>query len=234
MVLPERQHAHQDVGSAQQRRVSRGRAADRDVAPAARRRDHPVHQVRLGRQVGGDCVLVQRVDHLDQLGPRCGRVQVDLQHAGVRGDAQADGAGVTRDAVALQHDGHAHLLRRLGDRAEERDGVVESGERREEHAVVAVALLDAQRAGGRFLRRDDVGRLGGRPGRRAARRQRRTRGERRRVRDVGRTGPRHLVERQPEAHRQIARLQGEVPAPPAPRRGGPAHRCRGHVVLVLG
>ena len=169
-----------------------------------------------------------------QLGPRARRVDVDLDHAGVRGDDEAGQAGVGRRGVALDDD---RLRGARGGGLDGGDAARRRGrppERRQEDVDVPVAQLDAQGGDRRRLGHLGLVRLGAlaAPLRRprhdragagaAASRVRRRSARTRRGR-----GPGERVERQAQAHRRVAGDQEQARRGAASSGRSPAARRRG-------
>ncbi len=112
-------------------------------------------------------VVVEEGGVVDQLAPACHRLHVDLDHAGVGGDAQHLQARVARRLVAFQHHRHLQLRARGLDRGGQFQVILQVLQGRHEYVHHAVARLGAhRRAGdpaGRFQRAGAA--VGGRRGR---------------------------------------------------------------------
>ena len=175
--LPVRHQAGEQVGAAQQRRVDRLAAAQRQVVAAAGAGVRAVEVELLGRQPLGPRGVVERGGQVALLGPAVRRLHVDLDDAGVRGDDELGQPRVRRRAVALEDDRHREPAGRDLDQAQQVGVVLEPVGRRQEHVHVTVARLERQRRGRRVLR----GRRSSRSGRaaRAAGRPRGTTARRR-------------------------------------------------------
>ena len=145
MVVPVADHAGEQIGPAQERRVGGRRAAEDEVVAAAGAGVTAVEHELLARQprLARRVVEVRRL--LDELAPAGRGVDVDLDHPRVGRHAQDDQARVLGRLVAFQRDRQAHGVRRLLDRSDERKVVLERRRRRHEDVEAAVARLGADR-----------------------------------------------------------------------------------------
>ena len=98
VVLPERDDAAQQIGAAQERAVGRRRPAEGQVVAAAGARVRAVEMERLGAEARRAGVGVHAGGDVDQLRPRRGRVDVDLEDARVGGDRERDEPRIDRAA----------------------------------------------------------------------------------------------------------------------------------------
>ncbi len=101
--LPVRHQAGEQVRPAQQRGVDRLPAAQGEVVAAAGAGVRAVEVELLGGQPLGPGRRVQRRGQVALLGPALGRLHVDLDDTGVRGDHELGEPRVGRRAVALEH-----------------------------------------------------------------------------------------------------------------------------------
>jgi hypothetical protein len=104
VVLPHREQRRQQVGAPQHGAVGRRGPAEREVVAAARAAVQAVEPELLGGQAGEAGLLVQRGGGGHQVVPRRRRVDVHLDHAGVRGDHERLQRRVARQRIALDHD----------------------------------------------------------------------------------------------------------------------------------
>src|SRR5687768_18621120 len=111
MVLPEGDHACQQIRAPEQRRPQRLGTAECQVVAAARTAVPPVEPKGLGAKplLTGDSE--QRLDQLRELGPAGGWMDVHLDHSGIRSDQQRLDPRVRWRPVALQDYGSAGLCR---------------------------------------------------------------------------------------------------------------------------
>ena len=145
MVLPERHHAAQEIGAAQQRAVGGSGAAEGDVVAAAGAGVGAVEGELLGAEPGEPGFLVERFDDGAQRPPGRTRLDVDLDDAGVRGDDQGGQPRVARQRVALDDDRALEFVGHRLDDGQQLDDILGTFERREEHPDVAVARLHRDR-----------------------------------------------------------------------------------------
>ena len=104
VVLPVGDDAAEQVGPAQQGAVGGCRAAEGQVVAPAGAGVGAVEMERLGAEPGGAGLGVDARGDVDQLRPRRGRLDVDLEDARVGGDQEPDEPGVDRWQVALEDD----------------------------------------------------------------------------------------------------------------------------------
>ena len=142
MVLPVGDQAAQQVGAAQERAVRRRRAADDDVVAAAGAGVAAVEHELLGAEPGLVRVLVEAGGDLHHLLPRAGRLDVDLDDAGIGGDLDDAEARIGGRRVAFQTYRQLQGGGRLLDGGDQLDVVVGALQRRHEDAQVAVASLE--------------------------------------------------------------------------------------------
>ena len=157
VVLPVGDEALQQVGPAQQRAVGGRRAAQRHVVAAAGAGVAAVEHELLGAEPRLPRFLVQRLGGRDQLVPGRRRMDVDLDDAGIGRDVEH--AQRADRAAACSPRWRPAWPQRAGgllDRGQQRDVVLEPGERRHEDVQVAVAHLDAQRGLDHLARRRGV------------------------------------------------------------------------------
>ena len=145
MVLPIGDKARQQVGAAQQRAVRRGRATECDVVAtagtgvAAIEHEFFCPEPRLARFV------VECVDDGNKFSPRRGRMDVDLDDAGIRRNVEELHSRIARRRVAFDGDRHTDQTRCLFDCSEQRGIAFEPLQRRHEHVEVAIAHLHGER-----------------------------------------------------------------------------------------
>ena len=214
--LPVGQQRHQQVGPAQQRRVGRGDAAQRDVVAAAGAAVGAVDVERLGGQPGLAGLLVERLQLLALLGESGGRRHVDLDDAGVRGDRhRLAAAGPTAGRSPRSPPGSRPWRRGLhpGDQVDE---VFELLGGRQEDVQQPVANLGDHRGGGRVSASSTAASAvsaSASPGRRASGSA---------VERWARRAPADRVQRQPQPGRRIAVQQHDSAAAQPPVGTGPA------------
>ena len=119
-------------------------AADDDVVAAAGAGVLAVDHELVGAEAAGAGLVVDAGGDGDAVLPRGGGVDVDLDDAGVGGDADDVHPRVVRRGVALDVDGEVHLLRRGLGGGEEVEIVLDRLDRRHEDAEPAVAGLDRE------------------------------------------------------------------------------------------
>ncbi len=145
MPLPVQDQALEQVGSAQERAVGRGRSSQHDVIAAAGAGVAAVDHELVGAEPAEPRFLVERVRELDGLAPIRGGMDIDLDDAGIGRHLDDVQARVGRRLVAFHVDRHIELGGgRFNDR-EELEIVFQPFERRHEHAKPPVARLDRQR-----------------------------------------------------------------------------------------
>ena len=245
MALPVEHQAAQQIGPAQERRVGRRRAAEHDVIAAAGADVAAVDHELVGAEPRLPRLFVERRRGLDRLPPVVGRMNVDLDHAGIGRHLDHVEARIGGRRIAFDVHRSAGRARASLDRGEQLEIILEPLDRRHEDAEDAVARLDRQRGAHGAIDRDLLdARLAGRrwPRRRMpaalvaslrelfGRRQRRARlasdpaGGCRDSRI--RRHPGQRAERQPEAERRIARHQEQLAAAQLPLLAVPAAtRC---------
>ena len=188
----------------------------------------------VGAEPGQPRLLVDRARDVDRVAPGCGRMDVDLDDAGIGRDLDHVQPRIGRRRVAFDVHRQVELGGGRLDGGEKLEIVLELLDRRHEHAEPAVARLDRERGAHRNgLRLNGRASRSRRPEPRARRgrrsgaagagecarhrgrvRQRAALGERvgrHEMRLVDRLDMRQRAERQPEADRRIARHQ-EQPA----------------------
>ena len=138
MVVPVSQEAAKQVRSPQDRAVRGGRTAEDDVVAAARAGvtavDHEVFrtQARLPR------LLVENRGVIDQLLPVVGRVDIDLEDAGVGSQLEVVQPVVMRRGVALDEHRKAQLRCRVFDGADQFEVILQAPLRRQEDVQAAL------------------------------------------------------------------------------------------------
>src|SRR5829696_3394680 len=88
MVLPEGDHADQQIRALEQRRPQRLWTTERQVVAAAGTAVPPVESKGLGAQPLLASDPVQRLDQVGELGPAGGWMDVHLDHSGIGSDQQ--------------------------------------------------------------------------------------------------------------------------------------------------
>src|SRR6516164_4415209 len=145
MPLPVQNQALEQVGSAQERAVGRGRSSQRNVIAAAGADVATVDHELVGAKPAETRFLVERVRELDGLAPIRGGLNIDLDDAGIGRHLDDVQARVGRRLVAFHMDRHIELGGgRFNDR-EELEIVFQPFEGRHEYAKSPVARLDRQR-----------------------------------------------------------------------------------------
>ena len=218
VVLPVGDQAAQEVRAAQQWRVCRRGPAQGEVVAATGPGVGAVLVELLGRQPDVAGVVVEALGQVAQLRPGPGGLDVDLDHARVRGHRKAGDRRVAGQRVALEHDRHAAVGGAVLDHPDQLEGPLGVGQRWQEDEDVTVARLHGDGVPRRLL--DVV--HGGRGHDRARLRERRTRGEGRGVRDVRWRVPRERVEGQAVARGRVAQGQEETSPAQSPLRGAPS------------
>ncbi len=148
MVLPVIDHAAQQVGAAKKGAVVGRGAADHQVVSAAGPGVLPVEHELLGSQSGLARQLIHRRDVLDQCVPARGRLDVDLDHAGIGSDLEDRDTGVIGRGVAFEDDRHGEMRSRVFDSGDQVKIVREVIDRRHEDEELALARLHAERRAG--------------------------------------------------------------------------------------
>ena len=90
MIQPVAEHAAQQIGTAQERTVGRSGRAQHEMIAAAGAAVAPVEHEFLGAQARQPRLFVKRGGVGHQFRPIVRRMDVDLDHAGVRRDLDAD------------------------------------------------------------------------------------------------------------------------------------------------
>ena len=154
MVVPVGDQAAQQIGPPQQRAVVRRRPADHDVVAAAGAGVAAVDQELLGAEARLPRFLVERGRVLAQRRPARRRLQVDLDHAGVRRDLDVHQPRIVGRRLAFEDHRQVQRARGRFDRLDQIEEVLGGPHRRQEHVQPPLARLDAQRgpdeAGGGF------------------------------------------------------------------------------------
>ena len=167
MVLPEGQHADQQVRTTQDRRAVRGGPAERQVVAAAGAGVESVEVELLRAEADLAGGLVEGRGQLAQRRPGAGGLEVDLDDAGVRGHHERGQARVRGRRVALDDDADRPAPRpRPRSSGEQRGEVVQVVERRQEQVderrraprsrPPSVARPRSRRGRGRATRRPGV------------------------------------------------------------------------------
>jgi hypothetical protein len=104
MPLPVEDQGLEQIRAAEEGAVIGGRPADDDVVAPARAGVLAVDHELVGAEAGQARFLVDRCGDGDRLLPVVRRVDVDLDHAGLRGDADHVEPRVVRRRVALHMD----------------------------------------------------------------------------------------------------------------------------------
>ena len=228
MALPIRQHRHQQVRTAQHRRVGGGRAAEGDVVAAAGAAVAAVEVEALGTEFHVPGMLVERLEQVGLFGETGGRLDVDLDDAGVGGDGQRGQAGVAGRAVAL--DDHRRLRGRRGilEHPDHRQVLLQRRRRRQEHVQHITTYLRDERGARQELAR--VGALHDVPDG-AAHIVGQIRPAHRRIglEDGGGRSPGQRVERQAQTGRRCSRGQDDPAAAHRPLRRLPCRAVVGPV-----
>ena len=152
VALPVGQQRHQQVGSAQQRRIGRGDAAQRDVVAAAGAAVRAVDVEGLGRQPRQPGLLVEGFQLLALLGEAGRGGDVDLDDARVGGDAHRLQPRVGRRPVAFDDDRAVGLRGGRLHAADQVDEVLQHLGGRQVDVEQPVANLGDQRRGRRARR----------------------------------------------------------------------------------
>ncbi len=111
MVVPVGDHAREQIGPAQERRIGDRRAAEHEVVAAAGAGVATVEHELLGRQPRLVGRLVEVRGLIDQFAPTVGRMDVDLDHARIGRDAQGREAWILRRLIAFEDQRQLHLER---------------------------------------------------------------------------------------------------------------------------
>ena len=133
VVVPVQQQAGEQLGPPQERAIGRAGTAHHKVVAAASPRVTTIGHELFGRQARFKRRLVQEFGVFYQFAPVADRVDVDFDHARVRGDLQQFQARVTRRRVTFQHQLHALFLRCRLDGCQQVQVVLQFFQRRHEH-----------------------------------------------------------------------------------------------------
>ncbi len=145
MVLPEGYHRAQHVGPAQEGAVVGPRGAHDDMVAAAGADALAVDHELVGDQARHPRLVIDGVDDGLQLGPVFGRLDIDLDNAGVRRDRHGFDTMVARRTVAFDDDRRLHMGRHRLDGVDQAEIVLGIGQGRQEQEQLAVADLGAER-----------------------------------------------------------------------------------------
>ena len=219
VALPVGQHRHQQIGTAQHRRIGGGDTAQRDVVAAAGAAVGAVDVERLGGQPRQPGLLVERLQLLLLLGEARRRRHVDLDDTGIGRDGHRREPRVRRRSVALDHHRAVDLGRRGLDAGDQIDEVLQSSVGGRIHVQQAVADL-GHHGGRRAARRPPRRRRRRRPVRRGSAHRGAPAG--RLVRSVRGGLPADRVQRQPQPGGRIAVEQHDAPAAQLPVGAGPS------------
>ncbi len=141
MVVPVADQAAQQVGPAQEGRVERSGRAEHEMVAAAGAGMAAVEHELFGREARQARRFVEVRGAFDELVPVGARLDVDLDDAGIGGDAELDEARIARRLVTFEDDRRAELLGRGLDGGGEFDVVFQRASRRHENVQDAVARL---------------------------------------------------------------------------------------------
>ena len=144
MILPIGDQAFEQVRAAQHRAVLGGRTAQRGVVAAAGTRMPAIDHEFFRSQARQARLLVQRRHVVNQLVPARRRVDIHLDHARVRRDAEQLDARVARRRIALDPDLELELGGGVFDAGDQRQIVLDTLERRHENMQPPVPNLNAQ------------------------------------------------------------------------------------------
>ena len=144
MPLPIKNQALEQIGPAQERTVGGVEPAEHDVIAAAGSGVAAVDHELVGAEPAETGVIVERARDVDRLAPGRGRMDIDLDDAGIGRHLDDVQARVGRRLVALDMHRHVELGRGRFDDREQLEIVFEPFDRRHEHAQPAVARLDRQ------------------------------------------------------------------------------------------
>jgi hypothetical protein len=118
MVLPENQHAAQQIRTAQERAVQHGRSADHDMAAAAGSEVAAV----VGEFFSGQPIMARFLEEdcvdLFEFVPIARGRQIYFQNAGIRSEAEGSQPRIGRRRVALQPHRLVQILARILDRGD--------------------------------------------------------------------------------------------------------------------
>ena len=143
--LPVQDQALEQVGSAQERAVSRARSPQRNVIATARTDVATVDHELVGAEPAETRFLVERVRKFNGLAPSRGGLDIDLDDTWIGRHLDDVQARVGRRLIAFHMDRHMELgCGRFND-CKELEIVFQPFEWRHEHAKPPVARLDRQR-----------------------------------------------------------------------------------------
>ena len=145
MVVPVGQQTRQQIRATQKRAVSSRRTAHGDVIAPTRAGMTPVEQEFLSRQASVASGLIEERGSIDNFAEGSRRMDVDLDHAGVRGDLQGAQARVGRWRIPLKNNLPIQLSRCPLNRRQQREVVFQVRQRRHENIEVGVAHFHAKR-----------------------------------------------------------------------------------------
>ena len=113
MILPERNHAAQQIGAPQDRAVFKGSSADDDVAAASSGVAVAAEVVFLrDESIFAGFAIKQHVDVFEFV-PITGGRKVDFKHTGVGSDAERAQSRIGSRSIALYPDGHLQIATRV-------------------------------------------------------------------------------------------------------------------------
>ena len=119
MALPVEDQAAQQVGPPQEGRIGRARAAEDDVIAAAGAGMAAVRHELVGAEPRLPRFFVERRRDLDRLAPACGRMDIDLDHAGIGRHLDDVDARIGRRGIALDMHRQTEVARRHLDGGDE-------------------------------------------------------------------------------------------------------------------
>ena len=143
MVVPVRNQAAQQIGTAQERRVVRCRGPEHEVIAAAGTGMAAVEHELLAAQARLAGSFIQVSSAIDEFVPTGRGVNVDFDHARVRSDSEHAEPGILRRLVPFQHDRLRLAVRYRLDGSDDFKIVLESLSWRHEDIKHAVARLSA-------------------------------------------------------------------------------------------
>ena len=142
MALPVQHQAFQQIRAAQERAVGGVGAADHDMVAAAGAGVAAVDHELVGAEARLARLLVDRRGDVDAFLPAGGRMDVDLDDAGIGRDVDDVDALVMRRRIAFDMDRQAEFGCGVFGRGDQLEIVLDPLDRRHEHAEAAVARLD--------------------------------------------------------------------------------------------
>lgn len=145
MIVPIRDQAREQIGTAQERAVGGRRAAEHEVIAAARADMPAVDHELLARQPRSIRGVVQEFGVLNELVEIVRGMDVYFDHTGIGCHLQHLQPRVARRRVAFEHELRVERFGGQLDRGQQVEIVFERGDRRHEHVEHAAACLDAQR-----------------------------------------------------------------------------------------